>query len=68
MLPGIDGLGVLEYIRQEARATRVVMITGYATPELIARARELGAAGFVIKPFTAAKVLACIDAALGDKT
>ena len=64
MLPALDGLGVLEALRERALETRVVMITGYATPELIAKARALGAAGFVIKPFNASKVLTAIHSAL----
>ena len=64
MLPGVDGLAVLRQVRQEYPAMRVVLITGQATPEVVAQARELGANGFVVKPFNAAKVLKTIHAAL----
>jgi two-component system, chemotaxis family, chemotaxis protein CheY len=64
MLPGMDGMAVLESIRERAVNTAVVMITGYATPELIEKARALGASGFVIKPFSASKVLSSIHSAL----
>jgi two-component system chemotaxis response regulator CheY len=64
MLPGIDGLAVLEQVRQKAPHTKVVLITGYPTSELVVKARELGAAGFVVKPFNAARVLSCIELAL----
>jgi two-component system chemotaxis response regulator CheY len=64
MMPGLDGLGVLEQLRQKSAETRVIMITGYPTPDLVNKSRELGAAGFVVKPFNAAKVLSVIHAAL----
>jgi len=65
MMPGVDGLTVLRQVRQEYPAIRVVLITGQATAETVALARELGARGFVVKPFNAAKVLKTIHAALG---
>jgi FixJ family two-component response regulator len=43
----------------------VVLITGQATVDVVAQARELGAHGFVVKPFNADKVLKSIHAALG---
>jgi two-component system chemotaxis response regulator CheY len=64
MMPGVDGLTVLRQVRQEYPAIRVVLITGQATAEIVAQARELGAHGFVVKPFNAAKVLKTIHAAL----
>ena len=64
MMPGINGLDVLERLREVAPQARVVMITGYPTADLVGKARELGAAGFVVKPFNAAKVLSSIHSAL----
>ena len=64
MLPGVDGLTILRQVRQEYPAMRVVLITGQATADVVAQARELGAHGFVVKPFNAAKVLKTIHAAL----
>jgi two-component system chemotaxis response regulator CheY len=66
VMPGVDGLTVLRTIREEHPSVRVVIITGQATSEVVAQARELGARGFVVKPFNAAKVLATIHAALGQ--
>jgi two-component system chemotaxis response regulator CheY len=63
MMPGRDGISVLEELRETSPATQVVIITGYATPDLINKARTLGAVGFVIKPFSAAKVLSAIHVA-----
>lgn len=63
MMPGRDGMSVLEELRETSPATQVVVITGYATPDLINKARTLGAVGFVVKPFSAAKVLLAIHGA-----
>ena len=65
VLPGVDGLTILRQVRQEYPSMRVVLITGQATAEVVAQARELAAHGFVVKPFNAAKVLKTIHAALG---
>ena len=62
-MPGLDGLAVLERIRNTFPHIGVVMITGYATSDTVSRAKALGAAGFVIKPFNAAKVLKAINGA-----
>jgi two-component system chemotaxis response regulator CheY len=68
MMPGLDGLEVLKQLKEDAPDTKVVMITGYATADLIAAARQSGAVGFVIKPFNAAKVLAAIHSAAATIT
>jgi two-component system chemotaxis response regulator CheY len=64
VMPGMDGLAVLKTIREEHPRVKVVIITGQATSDVVAQARELGAKGFVVKPFNGAKVLATIRAAL----
>jgi two-component system chemotaxis response regulator CheY len=64
MLPGVDGLTILRQVRQDFPAMRVVLITGQATAAVVAQARELGARGFVVKPFNGDKILKTIHAAL----
>lgn len=63
MMPGIDGMAVLDRLPEVAPSARAVMITGYPTADLVGKARELGVAAFVVKPFNAATVLAAIHAA-----
>jgi two-component system, chemotaxis family, chemotaxis protein CheY len=64
-MPGeVDGMGVLQHVREHSPATKVVMISGYATPESVKKARELGASGFLVKPFNADRVLRAIHAAI----
>jgi DNA-binding NarL/FixJ family response regulator len=50
-LPGIDGLEVIRRLRKDRPGLAAFLITGYADPNLTARAADLGVAGFVLKPF-----------------
>jgi len=51
-LPGIDGIEVLEHIKNKGIDTSVMMITSYASLELAIKATNNGAYNFVPKPFT----------------
>lgn len=57
IMPDLDGLETLRTIRRDYPRVVVVMVTGMASVENVQEALKLGAAGFVIKPFNAAKVL-----------
>ena len=48
----IDGLQILEFIREKWPKTKVIMITGYAMMSLAREAMEKGAFDFLAKPFT----------------
>jgi two-component system, chemotaxis family, chemotaxis protein CheY len=63
MMPRLDGLAVLRSIRDHYAPTAVVIISGHSTPEVLTEATRLGADGFVVKPFNAAKVLDTIHCA-----
>jgi two-component system, chemotaxis family, chemotaxis protein CheY len=64
LLPGLDGIAVLRALRAMHPEMRVVLVTGRATSSVVSEATELGAAGFVVKPFNAARLLATVRAAL----
>lgn len=51
-LPGMQGVEVLEYIRNKKYDMFVVMITSYASLELAVKATHDGAVDFIPKPFT----------------
>jgi DNA-binding response OmpR family regulator len=51
-MPGIDGLETLRRLRERAPATRVIMVTAFASIELAVDAMKLGATDFVRKPMT----------------
>ena len=56
-LPGADGLELLVQLDVTANNVDVVMITGSSDPELKGHAADLGAAGFIQKPFEEAQVV-----------
>ncbi len=49
-MPGMDGLTLLEHIKQGFPAVPVMMVTAYGDDERRRRAGELGAAEFLTKP------------------
>ncbi|MEN8202036.1 MAG: ATP-binding protein [Bacteroidota bacterium] len=60
-LPGMDGMEVLEIIRNRDMDIMVAMITSYASMEIAARATDDGARDFIPKPFTPAELKASVD-------
>jgi CheY-like chemotaxis protein len=50
-MPGIDGLEILRYLRTFSPATQCVVMTGYATRDSAIEALNLGAYGYLRKPF-----------------
>ncbi len=51
-LPGIQGIELLELIRQKQPETLVTMITSHASLDVAVKATSIGAYDFVPKPFT----------------
>jgi DNA-binding NtrC family response regulator len=65
MLPDRSGMDVLAELARRRPGVPVVLITGYATPDHAARARDAGAADFLAKPFDATELVDTIRRALG---
>lgn len=63
-MPGLDGLEVLQRIKEIDPQARVVMATAYASIELAVAAMKLGASDFVRKPMTPEILRDAITAAL----
>ncbi|MCF8083454.1 MAG: sigma-54 dependent transcriptional regulator [Deltaproteobacteria bacterium] len=59
-MEGMDGIEVLQRIRDRYPGTRVIIITGYPTIDTAVRCTKLGALDYLIKPFS----LDDLDAAL----
>jgi len=51
-MPDIDGIEVLNIIKEKWPDTKVVIITGYSTVDTAVQALRLGAFNFIEKPFT----------------
>jgi len=61
VMPGKDGLALLEDMRRLEIALPVVMISGQANIEMAVRATRLGAADFLEKPLSTDKLLLTVD-------
>jgi DNA-binding NtrC family response regulator len=61
VMPGRDGLSLLEDLRQIGMPAPVVMISGQANIEMAVRATRLGAIDFLEKPLSTDKLLLTID-------
>ena len=46
-----DGLEVMKFVKEKSPATKVIIITGYATVETARDAMKGGAVDFIAKPF-----------------
>lgn len=64
MMPKMDGLSTLDKIKEANPEIVVLMITASSDRETVEKAISAGAAGYVVKPFNAARVLATIEQAM----
>jgi two-component system nitrogen regulation response regulator NtrX len=61
VMPGKDGIALLEDLRAQEIAIPVVMISGQANIEMAVRATRLGAADFLEKPLSTDKLLLTVE-------
>src|SRR5947209_3144804 len=66
-LPGMNGMEVLQEIRERDQQLAVIMITAYGTVENAVQAMQSGAANFVQKPWDNEKLLADVRAAIARR-
>jgi len=64
MLPGMNGMQVLDRIKKIDKYIPVIMITGYGSAESAVRSIELGAYDYINKPFDYEKLTSKITKAL----
>lgn len=67
-MPGIDGIQVLERVKEKHPDIAVIMITGYSTVQSAVQAMKLGAFDYIPKPFTPDEVLIVVEKALEKKS
>ena len=63
MLPGMDGFELMELITSSTEAP-VIFVSGRSDDQYLARAFEMGAADYMVKPFSPTELLTRIGAAL----
>ncbi|MCX7970457.1 MAG: response regulator [Negativicutes bacterium] len=64
-MPFMDGLRALREIRSRDSDARVLMCSAMGQKRMVEEAMQLGAVGFVVKPFDRQKVLDEINSVLG---
>ena len=65
-LSGMDGLQLLEQLRQSYPAVRVIVISAYREAQVEEQARRLGAYGFLRKPFAFDEFTSAVASALRE--
>ena len=63
VLPGTDGIELMEHVPEMADLP-VIFISAYGRDETIARALKIGAADYIVKPFSPTELVARVQAAL----
>ena len=61
LMPGLDGLEAARKILEEDPDAKILMISSRAYDETIEESKNLGAKGFLYKPFEAEDVLQALD-------
>ncbi len=60
-MPGVDGIQLLDHVREHYADTAVIMITGVPTYELAVQCIKKGAEDFIAKPFNHDEVLVKLE-------
>ena len=63
-MPGLDGLQLLQRIREIHPAGKVIMVTGHGNKDILLEALRLGASDFLEKPFEMKKFKSAVELAL----
>ena len=64
-LPEANGITLLPQLLKLESAPKVIMVTAEPTLDRVKESLSLGASGFVVKPFTPAKLIGAVNAAMG---
>ncbi|QDS99832.1 response regulator [Adhaeretor mobilis] len=62
-MPGTDGLSCLTTLRSKQPELPVLVLSGYDNPTYFARARALGAVGYLLKSIPAQEIVAAVQSA-----
>ena len=64
-MPDMDGLTALKQIREHDPNARVAMVTAMGQQSIVMEALKAGAMDFVVKPFTAERVIGAVKKMIG---
>lgn len=60
-MPELNGLEVAKLVMKEKLATRIIILTMYRDTEMIKKAMNSGAYGYILKDFAANEIIDCIE-------
>ena len=66
-MPGLNGFGVLQFLAKQPSRPPVIVLTGQDEPGNAARATELGASAYLLKPVDEIPLLEAIARSLADR-
>lgn len=66
IMPGMDGLETAQAILEEHPEAKIIMVSSLAYDDTFEEAREIGAKGFINKPFDRERLLAVLEEQLGS--
>jgi two-component system response regulator AtoC len=66
-LPGMNGIDVIKRIKRMPISLEVILITGHGNMEAAVHSMELGARGFLTKPFKLSELIPLIDRVVKHK-
>jgi DNA-binding NtrC family response regulator len=61
MMPGMDGIEILKFIKQIDPSIEVIMLTGYADTRIMEEVMKNGASEYIMKPADLGEVIFKID-------
>jgi DNA-binding NtrC family response regulator len=67
VMPGMDGVALLEELLRTNRAVPVVLMTGCGTIDSAVQAMRLGAADYITKPFKRRRLLDSLERAIAKR-
>jgi len=66
-MPGLSGMDILRFVRENKRIEEVIMITAFGTMESAAEALSLGVFDYITKPFKKERLLTAIELAMEQR-
>ena len=67
MLPGMTGIETFEAIRHITPSIPGILVTGYASPEMVSEARERGISRILQKPLEGVELVSAVQEAFAER-
>ncbi|MCX7792887.1 MAG: response regulator [Thermodesulfovibrionales bacterium] len=65
-MPKMDGLEVLQWIKKNSPASKIIVITGFSTPDIAEKSIAYGAIRYLEKPFTPEILLSAVRSVINE--